>query len=1243
MSKKILAATLIMLFMIGALASIAPAKAHYTLGDLTDTYPYRSRDVDPNHVPGPTGYVFPGGGLSTYQGYLTPPSPWPTYVPGYQSPFTSIPPLQVAGTTYAPFGAILASTVKGYWTEPGKTIRGLEIDHANVGDLIFAINVTLINGETPPWERGDKTFGKLVIYIPPEFEPVDVDWTKGQTANIVTTITNDYGSIFVGKADVKDPFGPGWWVIGINGDIKFSEANGWKEWYYVRVNGIRAPTIAGRYFFKMFLDDTYPLRKAPANGIPDTVPVENYPCLLVKGEVDPAIIHGYIEYAFNHWVDALRFAPIQVPGRVRAVGIAEDPITGKPTGRPVEAIGYFNASAKGHYEIEGLAPGTYNIYASAAGFPETLVAKGVRVLRGQSLELNIDLLPGIVVSGTVYSKHGFGEEPWSSTRPITIEIYDSNEWDKLGDLAWESKHLKSFSPINLTHAPYTSYVVGNTIWTPNPGGYPISPGDYATPPTPKAVGFPWEGPGDLPDVPFVGYSGAGSEGIDPDDVHNGVGPAQYWWVDPAGTYTNGGGSNSFRFQFGVKGYYGAPTEFDGHVPQALATWVNGLEAGTYYVRVWINGYVQSDVTGTETKDYSFTVTGVEWAGDVVLPIDVYKSSWINKTVYFHHYPLAEIDGLDPGRYVIAEVFDSNGKLVGFNFTWLDNYYGMDHFTITINGLGMAGPDNAPLTARSGAVEPNVGMKYFLYRYRHLRDYGIMPGTYLVRIFMRGYVQQWSWPEATITLSNTPVEISNHVYPGASLNVTVYSIDWEKPRIERNWLYPDHWMWVGVYDSVGNMVGRIKYWDGSKWTDPKQKGGVNSIPYAGWEYGMKLKFFGSTALEERGPDFRLNFGSANIPWSGLPNSMKVMGYAPGPFLWSASIYRKYVVGLSGLDPAHLTDERVTKLGLPEDDYSVKGFTVGYVQKKEFKVHVAKSQQADIKLQLVVGANVTVNIKFKKEGQFYELPYKSSVRVRLYDEHGILRAAWIGVVPAGTKELEVKLVGFDWWYTEPSGPGISDVTPPFPYTMFYGIDGYPNYEGTWKIEVDIINLYYSDKWYPPPPGLLLGEDGPDTLYPWNHIGPWEQRTEIVVPNAHLSGEVSVVMELDLRGYLSGLVLGYTWSDEYRPTSWVSIVALSAEGKEVEKAYTFDGVYEMYLPAGSYTLSAEPWPGEAGWSWASLPVTVADGQTMDIGAGPHFLLSQSGVPIPEFPIAPVILAITLFAIVAAMYSLKRLKKPF
>jgi hypothetical protein len=56
--------------------------------------------------------------------------------------------------------------------------------------------------------------------------------------------------------------------------------------------------------------------------------------------------------------------------------------------------------------------------------------------------------------------------------------------------------------------------------------------------------------------------------------------------------------------------------------------------------------------------------------------------------------------------------------------------------------------------------------------------------------------------------------------------------------------------------------------------------------------------------------------------------------------------------------------------------------------------------------------------------------------------------------------------------------------------------------------------------------------------------------------------------------------------------------------------------------------------------MPVTVSDGQTMAIGAGPHFLLSQSGVPIPEFPIASAIMTIAMFAIVAALYGLTRRK---
>ncbi len=116
---------------------------------------------------------------------------------------------------------------------------------------------------------------------------------------------------------------------------------------------------------------------------------------------------------------------------------------------------------------------------------------------------------------------------------------------------------------------------------------------------------------------------------------NGVGPAQYWWVDAAGAFTNGGGGSSFIFRFGELGIFGAPTEFDGHVPQSFASWVNGLTAGQYWVRVWINGYVQTLDDGVTTEPVHFEVTSGDWAGDVYVPIDVRVASSVVMQVHFH--------------------------------------------------------------------------------------------------------------------------------------------------------------------------------------------------------------------------------------------------------------------------------------------------------------------------------------------------------------------------------------------------------------------------------------------------------------------------------------------------------------------------------------------------------------------------------------------------------------------------------
>jgi len=58
-------------------------------------------------------------------------------------------------------------------------------------------------------------------------------------------------------------------------------------WYYVRINQVKAPVVAGRCF-KVFLDDNYPVRGQdnPGSLMDGTMPAENWPVVLVKGDVD---------------------------------------------------------------------------------------------------------------------------------------------------------------------------------------------------------------------------------------------------------------------------------------------------------------------------------------------------------------------------------------------------------------------------------------------------------------------------------------------------------------------------------------------------------------------------------------------------------------------------------------------------------------------------------------------------------------------------------------------------------------------------------------------------------------------------------------------------------------------------------------------------------------------------------------------------------------------------------------------
>ena len=227
MQKKLIATLTITIFLISTFAVIVPTQASFTLGNLSGTNPYDINNFDP-HVAGPIGYVWPGSGENAYAGF--PNVAADNLPPGYQSPYPhGNPPgapsnswYQLEGDTYAPFGAILAGST---------------------GDLIFAINATCTpdlwsgdpraNGCATQFGHNDgvtkseiqsallRNYGwdTLSILIPPEFLVKDA-------SQIVTTITNSYDNIWVGRLGPDDRYAPGWTLVLITADSAIDAGQG---------------------------------------------------------------------------------------------------------------------------------------------------------------------------------------------------------------------------------------------------------------------------------------------------------------------------------------------------------------------------------------------------------------------------------------------------------------------------------------------------------------------------------------------------------------------------------------------------------------------------------------------------------------------------------------------------------------------------------------------------------------------------------------------------------------------------------------------------------------------------------------------------------------------------------------------------------------------------------------------------------------------------------------------------------
>ena len=1404
MDKRISAAFVVMLFVLGIVA--VPVSAHFTLGEHIGTYRFRRNDFDP-HVKGLMGYIWPGAGLWTgpapglyygapgYPGYQ---SPWPGQMPG-PGPWGGVAGpegwYQLESNNYAPFGAILTSTIKAgtpfkklWYGNP--TVEGLDIEHAVKGDLILAFNVTASQkrewrlGTTNPftgtpiahatgdvfggtWPFGPNSysdwsavtainFTMAEILIPPEFTGVSAK-------KVVASWTNNYDNVGVSLRRKEDStYGPGWrrlrvytdsrpfldpagydWADDWQTDWQYSstvdkaddapdswlQPNGplgfspWKtfgnitfrimplnpndrpedwvftdEWYYIRINDVTAPTIAGQYFFKfrrLYCADPVNWSPRRARYVPGSVsfPVENWPVLCVKGEVDPAIISGTLR--IGGWNTTHYGWPLEVTGRVRAVGIADDPYTGKSTGRPVEARGYFNDTSRGHYEVEGVAPGVYDIYASGAGFPELRIATNVKILKGQSYHIDGYLTPGVQIRGTVFSKCGTGEVPWShpdSWGNIKIEIYKSLE-DAMAALP------ASTVSDAVTWSPYS---VGATTWrgTARLPDHRVDTGwsfpfFERTDPNGLTTGL---------ENPHGTGSGYYADAYYRCRSTTGVGPPQHWNV------LYGRTPSSFDFQFGRKGLYGAPSDLDGHVPRRTAIWINGLGAGTYFVRAWLYEYVQTKADGVTFEPVSFTVPSVEWPGNIYIPFDLRLSSEVMKEVHFHDVPgtmmespigwgwtFPWISTVEYFRTLAGELLDAAGKRVAWGIsytpTWATNR------VVSLGGFRECGT-----------------------YYGWGRNYGIPAGTYTSRAYMWGYVEQVT-EKVTLGLCGTNTYISDHLYRGASFNISVYSKDWQFPTADKTWTYP----YMPIYLQISDEKGKLLTPSTSQWIWPMAMQGFGNTSVAVWPYLFNNPFM----MIETHDAFGVVYGQNEPQYPFYKHDY--FGPVPADNRWN---FRKY----DGADHqsfvfAYWGEEAYGEgytvgnkpLAFESGVYSFNALTYGYVQKKIASVGVTKGNStADILIKLTQGAEFDLTIKFKHQGVFEPLMFDAMMRVRIFDDAKKLvgeyltsdwwwqpqfdsrvprrianrvgeyhwetirwdwnlvpttnpyacpgvRCSWTHVqrntwrlnyIPAGTSTVRVVIAGLPDMY---GWVGAASPDPAFDMGFEgnaiaapYGIDAMPNYKGAYRVEVDIVptgtvylgwftlGLQGADtplpwqyppwlytQWYPPFCGsaVLTGES--EKYIPENHFGPMELRYDVVIPGTHLGGESSMIFELDRRGKVEGPVIGYTYCDDWRSTSWTTVQFTAADGK-IYNYYTLDGSFAGYLPSGPYTMAVIFWSPakQEGYKVFTAPFQMSDGATASFSV----FLEQSGVPIPEFPVAAIVLA---SALAASLFVLRRRRK--
>lgn len=437
---------------------------------------------------------------------------------------------------------------------------------------------------------------------------------------------------------------------------------------YVLMKDLRAPSVAGLYNFTVYI-----AKNVDPAGVP-IFPKEPSKVLKVPVSMgkDPSSVYGYI-------VDEKIGSRIKAKGVVYAIEV--------DTGAMAKA--YVNSST-GFFKITGLAEGTYRIEASAGYFPETGYAYAltkiatVRVYRNSTIYIGeLPLLRGNVVSGNVV--YVDTRDLSTEIRPLespylkalgfkglnyTVELYDEEKRIVASNVYESSnaprepfrllvrngtKHV-GYPPVGTEYAGFGPGRYTLRVWVfgflqryvpwPEPplsiSGYGL---EYSTNVQliyggmingtirffnnqTKALETPRQGER----ATFGTASGKAYGGNVLIEVYDGEGVLRGLTLLNR-TYPNG--TVTYADEAAIKFYVLGFSEFynktysgawrEGSYP-GPSPWDRGLAEGTYYIRVWVRGYVQAKIP---------TVT-LGLGGSATATVDMLRGGAFDVTVISMH-------------------------------------------------------------------------------------------------------------------------------------------------------------------------------------------------------------------------------------------------------------------------------------------------------------------------------------------------------------------------------------------------------------------------------------------------------------------------------------------------------------------------------------------------------------------------------------------------------------------------------